>query len=279
MRQWLLHNRQQYQIFMHLLDMLLGQGFEPVPTPPTRDAQYRLDHTRAIVEILSSFQDEVDGQILKVFSTGPLYQPHTASWAEAIDVEILNQHDLSAEYQALELIGQIIPTLGPEMLQGQLTMAFGHIGWLEECLTCAGIERDAQAPVKQRLMTGQLAEVERMLQDCAPPLAELLVPHDASSFFARLQHWLGRPLEIPQWPLPTVWRLVWDLSLTGNWPYYTGLVFSLNHPQVGHPLLTGGRFQLAYGQRLWDGVGFTFYPDPLHRYIGIAQIEEWIPHV
>jgi len=269
---WLRHNRQQYHVFVRLIDFLLGQGFDPVPTPPTRDAEYRQDHTRAMLDILSSFRDWDSRRPLKVFSTGPLYQPRTSQWTEAIDVEILDGNEPDGDAQALELIGTIMPTLADEIPQDELFLVVGHVGWLRTVLSRLGMPVDAQQEVHTAFQQGDLVSADHWLSRYDARVRSLLVPKAAQEFFPDLEEWIpGITGAQPHWAVPDHWTIRWDLSLTGSWPYYTGLVFSLGHPEIGHPLLNGGRFSLTQGRHSWHGVGFTLYPDPMHRYLGMLD--------
>lgn len=273
MQAWLEHNRQQYQFLMALWNFLIARGFNPVPTPPAHDREFRQDHTQAILELLSSFRPESIEWPLSVFSTGPLYQPRAGRWLETIDVEILGASPRDDDRQALELIGELVPTLAPEGVSPACLMVFGHVGWLDQVLGQLGLSPEQRQDLRRLFMDGNLVEAEQQVAQWAPEAKPLFVPQSTEDFFPRLAKvapWVnGDPDPSPL--LPDTWAVEWDLSLTGTWPYYTGLVFSLFLPGIGQPLLNGGRFSWRQAGRLWQGVGFTLYLEPLLAYAELSR--------
>lgn len=274
MKDWLEHNRQQYRLMMTVLGNLMASGFSPVPTPPARDSHYRQDHTRSILELLSSFPEEVVPNPLKVFSTGPLYQPKTANWAETIDVEILGAPVPDQDQQAFSLIRRIMDDMGTE---SQLTMVLGHVGWLGDLVRAETGDPSLPQEIRTLLMQGNLAGAEDRLGSMAPVTQKLLTPNSPESFrhlasaVAAIQPAILTSL---QSALGSRFQVQWDLSLTGSVPYYTGLVFELYLPGSGWPLLHGGRFAMDLIDRHWEGIGFTLHLDPLLSFQTQSGVEE-----
>ncbi|MDA8193435.1 MAG: ATP phosphoribosyltransferase regulatory subunit [Thermaerobacter sp.] len=278
MHGWLRNNRQQYQLLMALSNFLIGQGFNPVPTSPTHDLEFRQDHTLAILDLLSSFRLDDAPWPLTVFSTGPLYQPRAGRWLETIDVEIFGFDEAADDSRALKLIAELVPQLAPAGASPPCLLVLGQVEWLDRALNGEGLLTEARQTVRRLFMEGNLVEAERAVSRLKPNVRNLCVPQDEGLFFERLSTVLPQVVRTNLPAMPAGWRVEWDLSLTGNWPYYTGLVFSLYLPGIGQPLLNGGRFRLARAGRPWTGVGFTLYLEALMAYAGIIESGE-VRHV
>ena len=268
MDEWLNQNRREYELMMMVINQFLTQGFYPVPTPPTQAGHYREDHTQSILDILSSFPESHIQFPLKVFSLGPVYDPGYGRWAETIDVEILGSGGPQHELLALEVIMQLIATW--PNLSSRTLMVMGHLGLLHQILTTKSVPANVITQIRQALRSGNLVTARALM----PPALtshtqELLLsmpyvtflnnlrqslPEADFDHLSRLEHVVGQHVETR-----------WDLSLTGNWSYYTDLVFSLYLKDVGQPVLNGGRFVQDLHGRSWQGVGFTLYLDPLYQ--------------
>lgn len=271
MQEWLRQNTRQYRLMTALITMLLDQGFSPVPTEPTQNTRFRQDHTQAILELLASFRTGSWPSPLKVFSTGPLYQPETLHWSETIDVEVLGPEEPSSDFVALDLVGRLMSELsGPA---DDLMLVFGHVDVLARCLAAEDVDSQSGDAVRKLLMAGHLMEAETILARSAPATRELCAPLPFDRFASGLPAPV-RPMADTLRPvndrLDRLLTTRWDLSLTGNWPYYTGLVFALYLPGVGQPLLHGGRFVMQTGETDWQGIGFTLHLDPLFQFSGAS---------
>ncbi|MCY0909974.1 MAG: ATP phosphoribosyltransferase regulatory subunit, partial [Sulfobacillus thermotolerans] len=133
------------------------------------------------------------------------------------------------------------------------------------------LDHEGRNQVKQYLIQGKLAEADRLLSSQSPALSSLFLGQSYEEFtqalpddlpseqFVQLSH---VNQELSRY-LPTQW----DLSLTGQWPYYTDEVFTLYAPSSGQPILKGGRFALTYHGHTWHGVGFTLSIHSLYHYI------------
>lgn len=260
---------QQYRVLLSTLTLLLEEGFVPVPTAPVDHASPRDDHTRAILELLASYDRSSLPSPLKVFSTGPVYEVKTARWTESVDVEILGADTLTCDAMVLGLMSRLFDAIAPSE---SVRMVLGHVGWLFESLSHEGVGELEIHAIRQCLMKGNLADAERIMKTRAPKTHKACrVLRDASLLD------MLRDLEIPgpetlantlsAIPMGSIERL-WDLSMTGVKPYYTGLVFSAYRPGAGRAALTGGRFCLEVDGTIWEGVGFTMqlatgYPEAM----------------
>lgn len=266
MDEWLKSNSRRYHVMMTLLNYLLKENFYPVPTDPADNAAFREDHTQAILELLESFSMQESLTPLKVMSTGPLYQPETRRWADTIDVEVLGPDQPSLDQMVLSLIHNTLDTV---TTAASLQMVLGHVGILDHTLQSEGITAEQRQIVRRLLTEGNFVDAETLLKGQAPTTLSRIIPRDFASFWTGLNpdvqaHYDYLPaLQDAISPL----SVLWDLSLTGHWSYYTGLVFAVYAPGVGHPLLNGGRFTMNTGKRQWSGIGFTMYLDPIFRSI------------
>lgn len=267
MDEWLNQNRREYELMMMVINQFLAQGFYPVPTAPAQAGHYREDHTQSILELLSSFPESHIQFPLQVFSLGPVYDPGYGRWAETIDVEILGAGGAQHEVLALELIMRLIATW-PNLASGTL-MVLGHLGLLNQVLATESVPDVTAAQILAALRSGNLVTAETLMTHMAPASRRLLMSQPFAEFLenfrkilpeADFEH-LSRLEKVVHQHVETRW----DLSLTGNWSYYTDLVFSLYLKDVGQPVLNGGRFIQDIHGRAWQGVGFTLYLDPLYQ--------------
>ena len=278
MDEWLKQNRSEYELMMMVMNQFLAQSFYPVQTAPAQSGHYREDHTQSILELLSSFPESHLSLPLKVFSLGPVYDPGHGRWAETVDVEILGEGGPQHEMMAIELIMQLV-SRWPN-LAGQSLMVLGHLGLLDQAMAAESVLPVVRQQVRQALSSGHLVQAESLLAQASPKTRRLLLPQTYGNFVDALGD------TVPEADFDHLSRLEgaisqhmgtrWDLSLTGNWPYYTDLVFSLYLENIGQPLLNGGRFLADVQGRAWHGVGFTLYLDPLYQ--AVQQEMEWTSH-
>jgi ATP phosphoribosyltransferase regulatory subunit HisZ len=154
-------------------------------------------------------------------------------------------------------------------LADRTMMVLGHLSILDRAMAAEGLSIAVRQEIRQALSAGNLVQAEFLMASQAPKTQSLLLSQGYADFvralgkalpeadfdhLSRLEHTLGAHMETR-----------WDLSLTGNWPYYTDLVFSLYLKDIGQPLLNGGRFSSTVHGRTWHGVGFTLYLDSLYQ--------------
>lgn len=251
---WLWENRQQYKIFVGLVQLLLDSGFSPLTTEPASDRSFRTDHTEAVIQLLTSFSPGSVTWPLRVFSTGPLFRSGSM-WTDAIDVEWLGPVGSGEETAVLGLAAGMVELLGEQGIVGEdLTMVYGHAGWLKQVGTRLGLDPVQFQSLENALRRGRLTELDDILGGAPATALRLFRPQTATQFFADLNLYLNAtPSGMP----PSPWQTRWDLSLVGRHSYYSGLVFCLYHPRSGQPLVTGGQFALPEGGPLSQGIGFT----------------------
>ncbi len=267
MADWLLQNRNEYRLMMTVLNHFLQQGFNPVPTAPAQGRHYREDHTQAILELLSSFPESHLSFPLKVFSLGPVYDAGHGRWAETIDVEILGEGGAGDELLAAALIMELIG-VWPGLAEDTM-MVLGHLSILDQALATEGLPPGVRREIRQALSAGNLVQADILMASQAPKAQALLLSQSYGDFVRALRAALPEAdfthLAKLECTLGVHTQTRWDLSLTGNWPYYTDLVFSLYLKDLGQPLLNGGRFSSTVHGRTWHGVGFTLYLDSLYQ--------------
>jgi histidyl-tRNA synthetase len=251
---WLWENRQQYQIFVGLVQLLLNREFSPLTTEPASNAAFRTDHTEAMIALLKSFSPEQITWPLKIFSMGPLFRPGRV-WTDAVDVEWLGPVGAHEERVTLDLIGDMMEWLGPYGISGgDLTMVYGHVGWLRQLADQWELSPGQWKSLQEALRQGRLTALGDILAQAPRAVVRLFRPQSTEAFFGFLSAYLDvSALNSPS----AAWHTRWDLSLVGRRSYYSGLVFSLYHRHAGQPLVTGGQFALPEGGPLSQGIGFT----------------------
>lgn len=258
---WLRENRQQYQMFVGLVQLLLNREFSPLTTEPASANTFRTDHTEAVIRLLNSFSADSISWPLRIFSTGPLFRP-ASIWTDAIDVEWIGSVGDAEEREALGLVADMVLWLRNHGIMSEdLTMVYGNLGWIRKLGVYLGIGPDRISDLEDALRRGQLSMVGHMLEAAPAAVNRLFHPQGPQEFFNNLGQYLNvSPTAMASSP----WQTRWDLSLVGK-RYYSGLVFSLYHRRTGQPLVTGGHFALPDGGRFAEGIGFTLDLDACRR--------------
>jgi ATP phosphoribosyltransferase regulatory subunit HisZ len=273
-QEWLAEETRRYQETLQLIGQLVTAGFSPIPTDPSdpeepgEQGRMRRDHTVAIVERLSSWSPQRLSLPLRVFSSGPVYEH--GRWADSLDVEYVEDGAARGEAEVFQLIQQLVISRAS---RAELVLVLGHIGLLEALCQASGLAPEAVESVRRCLSQGKIAEARRRLLNLGAGWAEWLYPLSAERWHQHLSPWLGKlaPQAVQEaqrlyaQAAATGLATRWDLSLTGSWPYYTGLVFSLYEVGWGQALIKGGRFRVVQGNRQFRGVGFTLWLDPWFR--------------
>ncbi len=258
MQRWLKENRRQYETFLRVVNFLLREGFDPVPTDPLRNEEYRTDHTRAMVDLLGSFPQLQTSPPLKLFATGPLFHTRRSVWAQAVDVEILGSEGEIDNRQLLGILKDLVAQLAPDLSDQEYTMVYGQVDWLKRYLVAMGCAPEDYQELYRWLQQGNLQAVEAKILEYPGGNVGLLRPQPSEKFFPALN--ASVPITDPE-GIPENWTTLWDLSLVGNWSYYSGLVFTLYHNRTGQVLANGGRFGIKTPTKTFAGAGFTIYFD------------------
>ncbi len=261
--------RRQYQIFLNVTERLLEAGYGPLATEPYRQEAFRTDHTPAILEVVASFSPDTVEWPLKVFSTGPLFLPGRSRWTEAIDAEWVGPIGASEQRQVLDVVNASIDAFSSEGLpDADLTMVFGEVQWLRKLAESWGLSDDEIQDFVAQLKAGRLAAVDGYRERAGEAGWALLRPQPTTEFFSQLRRF------VPEAKPPVLdqnWRSLWDLSLTGQRAYHTGLVFALHHDRTRQALISGGRFDLNVGGRTFSGMGFTVNLDAVREALREAE--------
>jgi ATP phosphoribosyltransferase regulatory subunit HisZ len=273
-REWLAEETRRYQETLHLIGQLVTAGFSPIPTDPSdpeepgSQGRMRRDHTVAIVERLSSWSPQRLDLPLRVFSSGPVYEH--GRWADSLDVEYVEDGATRGEAEVFQLIQRLVESRAN---RAELVLVLGHIGLLEALCQASGLDREEAESIRRALSRGKIAEARRHLINVGAGWEEWLCPVSADRWQQHVAPWLEKlaPEAVQEaqrlyaQAAATGLATRWDLSLTGSWPYYTGLVFSLYEVGWGQALIKGGRFRVVQGSRQFLGVGFTLWLDPWFR--------------
>lgn len=274
MQEWLAEETRRYQETLQLIGQLVTAGFSPIPTDPSdpeepgEQGRMRRDHTVAIVERLSSWSPQRLSLPLRVFSSGPVYEH--GRWADSLDVEYVEDGAAKGETEIFQLIQRLVGSRGG---RAELVLVLGHIGLLDALCQASGLDPEAAESVRRVLSQGKIAEARRRLFQVGAEWAEWLYPLSTERWQQHLVPWLEQlapqaaqeAQRLHAQATATGLATRWDLSLTGSWPYYTGLVFSLYEVGLGQALIKGGRFRVVQGSRDFRGVGFTLWLDPWFR--------------
>ncbi len=258
MQEWLGENRRQYETFLRVVNFLMQEGFDPVPTDPLRNQEYRMDHTRAMVDLLGSFPELDMSPPLKLFATGALFHPRRSVWTEAIDVEIIGKDSEIDDDQLIAVLEDLVRQMAPDLIDDELTMVYGQVDWLKQSLWAMGCGNSDYPHILGLLQQGNLQAAEAKILATPGADVRLLRPKAAAQFFSILNMYL--PTVVHKEPRAN-WTVLWDLSLVGNWSYYSGLVFTLYHNRSGQVLANGGRFDIKTPTKVFTGAGFTIYLD------------------
>ena len=263
MEAWLAEAADQFVRTNTLIGQLHEKGFTPISTAPTRDAQVRRDHTLAIIERLASWSPSAVRFPLKVFSTGPVFE--RGAWAESLDVEVLEDPIVDSESVIFDLLTHLISERFTPPKHRNLVFVAGHLGLLRTLLEQCEWSPDEMSQLEIDFSEGRYSDAERRIAKSIPELLPLFRPSTPESVLTLLSAvQKSRPaldLHAFQRALPSkvdhVPAVLWDLSLTGSFAYYSGLVFSLYARGQGEALIKGGRFSVHYQDRHWQGAGFT----------------------
>ncbi|MBX5466445.1 MAG: ATP phosphoribosyltransferase regulatory subunit [Firmicutes bacterium] len=266
MHPWLAQEAARYRATLRLIEALVEAGFSPLATDPTEADHLRLDHTRAIVERLAAYGPGHVPLPLRVFSTGPVYQQ--GHWADSVDVEVVEDGTVLGEPEVFALLRRLA---GNRADRGEgLVLVLGHVGLLHRLCVELGLTADQAHEVRELLARGKVAAAADCLKAADPLSGQWLRPLDRAGFWdvvvSRLRTWPPTVVDPILAALEAAAGIGletrWDLSLTGSWPYYTGVVFNLYRRGQGQALVKGGRFHVQEGARAFHGVGFTLWLDP-----------------
>lgn len=263
MRSWMDQAADQFRQTSALIAQLDDQGFTPFFTAPTHDAEVRRDHTQAIIERLAAWSPHAIEFPLRVYSTGPVFEHGT--WAESLDVEVLEERSGDSDRIIFDLLTHLIAErFGPPANQNLVFVA-GHLGLLRGLFSARQWSKEAIESVERAIGQGQYNQVEEKIKSKSPELLPLFRPSPPETMIGHLNTLtrgvspsevtpmlLSLPREVDHVP-----AVLWDLSLTGSFAYYSGLVFALYARGQGEALIKGGRFFLRYQDRNWQGTGFT----------------------
>jgi ATP phosphoribosyltransferase regulatory subunit HisZ len=263
MDSWLRQSSEQFRQTNALIDQLDAKGFTPLSTVPTHDAQVRRDHTLAIIERLAAWSPSSFHYPLKVFSTGPVFARGT--WSESLDIEVLEDGTPDSESLIFDLLDHLVSQRFMPKAQARLVLVAGHLGLLRALLRQRQWADQAIQALEQALREGLYGKAEQILTDSSPDLLPLFRPTAPDTFHQiiadsgpddRLEA-LNSSVRVMPTHIAAIPSIRFDLSLTGSFAYYSGLVFALYGRGQGEALIKGGRFSIHHQGRHWHGAGFT----------------------
>lgn len=246
--------KRQYEAFSEIGQQLLKAGFVPIATAPWENGGLRTDHTPRLLRVAASFPPATQSDPLKLFSLGPVYVPETSRWTETIDVEWVGTVGSTAETEVLQLLDQVLAVLSSrEMLTEPAVIVMGNVAWVRQLGHLLGLDPDV---VSRHIGHWQSGDMMEAPEGNWPPatLGDCFRPTEEAAFFSRLGPVLG--VVSSRVSVPHA-RILWDLSMVGRQPYYTGLVFAVYHPRSGAELLSGGEFAITVQGRRFSGIGFV----------------------
>ncbi len=187
-------------------------------------------------------------------------------------VELMGEGTEQSDLEILTLAARALQVTGIEHVQ----LEIGHVGFLRRILAASGLSRDLEARTLELLGQKNAPEMEAVLtrSGVAPADVERLVTLtrlygtgevlDEARTLTRdpvaLQALdaLGESLKVLKTLYPSM-AFSLDLGMEQEAGYYSGIVFQAQTPDVGQPILSGGRYDHLperYGRQL-PAVGFA----------------------
>lgn len=264
--QWLATSEQRFGLSLDIAAFLMQEGYHPVMTAPAgRSDQPRRDHTVAIIEQLLDWKEPLTG--LRVFSWGPVFRAYKGTWEDALDVELLEFSESAANQDIYQLVCRLMERFP---LPGPTRMVLSHAGLTRDVLAHYGVSEPDQATFSELLRIGNPLAAETRLQQLDRRLPEVFQPLPGATFRDALCRILGADwLTRPELAALAAWEQgPWsssriDLSLTGAFDYYHGVVFHLYTEGWGQECIAGGQYRCAMNGHPApvSGIGFVIKPE------------------
>jgi ATP phosphoribosyltransferase regulatory subunit len=218
----------------------------------------RPEMTIPIARIVSTKFREFEG-VLRLFYNANIFRhalPQMGRYQEfyQLGVELIGASGARADAEVIALAAEV---LRKQELDFKISLS--HIGIFNNLLLQSGLSEDSRDSIKQLVLKKDLVGLARMTAelplspDFRQVLLEIPVMHGGPEILEGLAAVKGAPgVEQAVGELSEVYDhlaaygiqedVVIDLGILRGFDYYTGIVFEGYSPQLGYPLLGGGRY-------------------------------------
>jgi len=211
-----------------------------------------------------------------------------------LGAELVGDASVVADAEMIAMVGSSLHKIGLNKFQ----ISIGHVDFIQSLLDATGLEDEVLREIRQLLVNRNfygIAEVLRkhrvieQIRDAFAELSELTggveVLERASRFALTVQakaavERLDKIYEIlTQYDIHRY--ITFDLSMSGNYGYYSGLIFRAYTYGTGDAVVRGGRYDHLlekFGKKL-PSIGFAIYINELLSVIRRQEIDVTIPAV
>jgi len=248
--------------YLEVIESGAGQGIrEELFLLQDRDGRLlalRPEMTIPIARIVSTKFRDFEG-ILRLFYNANIFRhalPQMGRYQEfyQLGVELIGASGAMADAEVIALAAEIL-----KQQELEFKISLNHIGIFNNLLQQSGLTESARDGIKQLILKKDLVGLNKMLSGLplAPELREVMLEmpllHGGLQVLNRLEAVRGIPgVEDAINELSDVYNLlaayeiqddvVIDLGILRGFDYYTGIIFEGYSPQLGYPLLGGGRY-------------------------------------
>ena len=218
----------------------------------------RPEMTIPIARIVSTKFRDFEG-VLRLFYNANIFRhalPQMGRYQEfyQLGVELIGASGAMADAEVIALAAEVLKKQDLDF-----KISLNHIGIFNNLLLQSGLTESAREGIKQLVLKKDLVGLNRMLSEItmAPELRQMLLEmpllHGGPEVLERLEAIRKSPgVEAAIGELSAVYDclapygiqddVVIDLGILRGFDYYTGIVFEGYSPQLGYPLLGGGRY-------------------------------------
>jgi ATP phosphoribosyltransferase regulatory subunit len=249
----------------------------------------RPDMTAPIARVVSSLLKEEPFPLrlsyhANVFRAQALEAGRDAEFYQT-GVELIGDGSIEADAEVIALAAATLQTAGVEMFK----IAIGHVGYLQSLFNEWLPNKDMGQALKERLLERdyvgyrevvQGSDLSEQIQSKLLKVLSLRGGRDCCERALELTSDVGARQAIHN--LCGVWdvldsydvsqHVVFDLTMIGNFDYYTGVIFEAYSADHGFPVCTGGRYDnlLAQFDNPASATGFALKMD---RVVEVSTIE------
>lgn len=248
--------------YLEVIESGAGQGIrEELFLLQDRDGRLlalRPEMTIPIARIVSTKFRDFEG-VLRLFYNANIFRhalPQTGRYQEfyQLGVELIGASGAMADAEVIALAAEVLKQQNLEF-----KISLNHIGIFNNLLYQSGLTESDRDGIKKLVLAKDLVGLNKMLSglSLAPELREVMLEmpllHGSTQVLNRLQAIRGVPgVDDAINELSDVYDhlaaygiqddVVIDLGILRGFDYYTGIIFEGYSPQLGYPLLGGGRY-------------------------------------
>lgn len=248
--------------YLEVIESGAGQGIrEELFLLQDRDGRLlalRPEMTIPIARIVSTKFRDFEG-VLRLFYNANIFRhalPQTGRYQEfyQLGVELIGASGAMADAEVIALAAEVLKQQNLEF-----KISLNHIGIFNNLLYQSGLTESDRDGIKKLVLAKDLVGLNKMLSglSLAPELREVMLEmpllHGSTQVLNRLQAIRGVPgVDDAINELSDVFDhlaaygiqddVVIDLGILRGFDYYTGIIFEGYSPQLGYPLLGGGRY-------------------------------------